>query len=97
MTHFDDLSDLSWDAEEDGRPVRRELDRRILERGPWATALYLYQDLDPATEEWGPNRVALVRWRKIGDGWKKHASFQLTGPDQAELLREALLAWFPSA
>ncbi len=94
---MDDLDDLRWDLEDDGRLVRREVDRRVIEKGAWATALYLYEELDPRTEAWGPRKLTLVRWRRVQDQWRKHASFNVTDTEQAELLRDALAAWFPSA
>lgn len=90
---MDDLDDLRWDLEEDGRQVRRELDRRVVEKGGWATAVYLYEELDPRTEDWH-RKLTLVRWRRVHDQWRKHASFNLTDPDQATMLRDALSAWF---
>ncbi len=92
---MDDLDELRFDVEQDGRLVRRELDRRVLERGGWATALFLYQDLDPTTETWKPAKLTLMRFRRVRDQWRKHASFNLNGGPQLDLLRDALAAWFP--
>lgn len=91
---MEDLADIRWDLEDDGRLVRREVDRRVIEKGAWATALYLYEELDVETETWGPRKLALIRWRRVGGGWKKHAGFNVTDEDQAVMLRDALASWF---
>lgn len=91
---MEDLGDIRWDWEEDGRLVRRELDRRIFERGGWATALFLYQELDLETDAWRPARVAIVRFKKARGLWHKHAAWNLAGADEAREVAAALGGWF---
>jgi hypothetical protein len=89
---FDDIDDVSFEAEADGRLVRRQLARQVLSRGSWPTALYLYQELDPRTDEWRPAKVALVRFQSKRGQLRKHASITL-GAAQARAAAAQLTAW----
>ena len=91
----DDPDDLRYDLEEDGRLVRRELDRACWRAGGWATLAIRYADLDPATEAWRPPRVAVLRLRKLRGRWRIHATVPLPGP-VAHALGAALAGWFPT-
>ncbi len=94
---IDDLDDLSYDVEQDGQLVRRQLDRRVVEHRGWATAIYLYQELDPRTETWRPARAAVVRFRRQHDRWRKHAAITIGSAAVAEALASALAGWFGEA
>ena len=86
----EDLTAASWDVEDDGRLIRRELDRRIIERGGWATGFYLYQERAPDDDGWRPPKIALVRWKRAGDGWQRHAHFNLTDAAQLDALADLI-------
>lgn len=92
MESFEDIDDVSFEAEADGRLVRRQLGRHVLARGSWPTAMYLYQELDPRTEEWRPVKVALVRFQSKHGQLRKHASITL-GAAQARAAAAQLTAW----
>jgi hypothetical protein len=93
----DDLDEISYDVEQDGRLVRRQLDRRVVEHRGWATALYLYQELDLETEAWRPPRAVLMRFRRQHDRWRKHAAITIGTPAVADLIAGALTGWFAGA
>lgn len=93
MIGFDDPHDLGYDLEDDGREVRRELDRRVWVRGGWATGIYHYEELDRATETWRP-RASVIRFRKVRGGWRIHATINLA-PGIVHELGSALASWFP--
>jgi hypothetical protein len=90
---FDDIDDVGYDADQDGRQVRRELARKVLARGSWPTAMYLYQELDPRTEQWRPAKVAIVRFQSRNGQLRKHASITL-GEAQATTVAALLSTWF---
>jgi hypothetical protein len=89
------LEDLSYDYEEDGVLVRRQLERVILTRGAWATLLFLYQELDRAAGAFRPPKMAVVRFRKIRGLYRKQSSFNISSEPQARQLAEVLERWCP--
>lgn len=91
MERFADPDELSFELEVDGELVRRQLARRLWVRGGWATGAYHVQERD-ADGAWRPPRVALVRLRKVGGAWRKHAAITLPPTVVAELAG-LLAAW----
>ncbi|HVZ71725.1 MAG TPA: hypothetical protein VHJ20_05060 [Polyangia bacterium] len=93
MSMVDALDDLTYDLEEDGTLVRRQLERVVLARGPWATVLFLYEELDHATGVFRAPRIAFVRFQKRRGAYRKHAAFTLAGANDARALEEVLARW----
>jgi hypothetical protein len=94
---MEELDDIRWDWEEDGRLVRRELERKTFARGGWATVMFLFQELELETDAWQPPKVAIVRFQKVRGLWKKHAAWNLAGADEAHAVAATLGAWFAPA
>ena len=55
------IDELTYDYEEDGRLVRKELAREVLSKGAWSTIMFLFQELDRQKDEWRPPKCAIVR------------------------------------
>ena len=78
MTYVEDLSDITFDAEgEDGDLVRRTLVTRTWTDGGWATVMVLYDERAKDKKAWRQPKLALIRMRRAGDGWKKQSSVTL--------------------
>jgi hypothetical protein len=86
-----DLDDVTYDLEIDGEEVRRTLQRRVWQRGAWATVAIAFQDRS-AGGDWKPPRLALIRLRRVRDAWKRHAAITLAGGDAVDLAR-AIEGW----
>lgn len=86
-----ELDDVTYDLDVEGEQVRRMLHRRVWERGPWATVAIAYEDRGP-DGTWKPAKLALIRFQRVRDAWKKHAAITLRGGD-ALLLAQALGEW----
>lgn len=89
------LEDLSYDYEEDGVLVRKQLDRAVLTRGAWAAVMFLYQELDRASGAYRPPRMAVVRFRKARGGYRKQGAFNVDSQEQAQQLAGVLARWSP--
>ena len=55
------IDEITYDYEEDGRLVRRQLDKNVLSKGAWSTIMFLYQELDRAKDEWRAPKIATVQ------------------------------------
>jgi hypothetical protein len=86
-----ELDDVTYDLEVDGEAVRRTLQRRVWQRGAWATVAIAYQER-AAGGDWKPARLALIRLQRVRDAWKKHAAITLGGGD-ALALGQTLDSW----
>lgn len=72
-----DLDEVTFDAEHDGEELRRTLARRVWERRGWATVAAAYEER--ARDGSWRSHLAIVRFRRHGEGWKKHAQVTLPG------------------
>ena len=91
----DDLDELTYDHEDDGVLVRKQLDRVVLARGSWATVMFLFQDLDRATGAYAAPRMAIVRFQKWKGGYRKHSAFNVSNAAQARELTAVFDRWVP--
>jgi hypothetical protein len=88
------LDEISYDYEEDGRVVRREVAREVLSKGAWATMMFLFQELDKKTEEWRAPKVAIVRYKKANGQYRKQSGFNISSEKQARQIIASLEGWY---
>ncbi|MBB71752.1 MAG: hypothetical protein CMF50_05085 [Legionellales bacterium] len=89
----DNVEDLTVEYVEDGVTTVKELDKKILSKGAWATIIYRYQDWNRSKEEYGPDKYTIRRYQKRnGEYWQK-SKFNISSADQAEKIIEALQGW----
>ena len=86
-----DLDEVQYDLEVDGEQVRRQLARQIWEDRGWATVAVAFQERN-AGGEWKDAKVALLRFRRIHEVWKKQAGITLSLTD-ARALADTLAGW----
>jgi len=87
-----ELDEVQYDLEVDGVQVREQLARRVWERAGWATVAISFRERDKQGE-WKPAKLALLRFRRLDEVWKKQASLTMSGAEAAEL-GAALAEWF---
>jgi len=91
----DALDDLTYDYEDEGVLVRKQLDRVILARGGWATVMFLYQELDRDTGSYRTPKMAIVRFKKSKGVYRKQSSFNISSEKQARQIAEVFETWYP--
>ena len=89
------LEELTYDYEEDGTLVRKELDRVVLTKGGWATMMFLFQELDRASGKFRPPKMAIVRFKKSKGVYRKQSSFNISSEKQARQIVEVFESWYP--
>ncbi len=70
MTGVAELDEVHYDLEVDGEQVRRQLSRKVWERGSWATIAVTFVERD-RDGEWKPPEFALLRFRKLHGSWQR--------------------------
>lgn len=88
------IDDISYDWEDEGKLVRRELKKEVLTRGAWATVMFLYEELDRKTEKFGAPKVAIVRFKKWNGQFRKQSSFNISSRKQADQIIATMQKWF---
>jgi len=79
--------------EEDGHLIIKQLDKRVLSKGAWATVLFRYQQWQPETDDYGPDKFLIQRYRKSGGEYKRQSKFNISSAEQARKIIEALSEW----
>jgi hypothetical protein len=88
------LDEISYNYEEDGKLVRKEVAREVLTKGAWATMMFLFQELDKKTEEWRAPKAAIVRYKKWNGNYRKQSGFNISSEKQAKQIMAALEKWY---
>ena len=88
------LDDLSYDYEDEGKLVRKEVNRSVLSKGAWATVMFLYQELDRKTEQFREPKIAIVRFKKSNGVYRKQSSFNISSERQARQVVEVIEKWY---
>ncbi|MFH1566959.1 MAG: hypothetical protein ABIL09_03100, partial [Gemmatimonadota bacterium] len=58
------IDELTIQYEEDGQVLRKQLAKEVLSKGSWTTIMFLYQDLDRRTGDYGAPKVSIRRYQK---------------------------------
>src|ERR1700759_3752233 len=89
------LEELTYDYEEDGTLVRKEIDRVVLTKGGWATMMFLFQELDRKSGKFRAPKMAIVRFKKSKGTYRKQSSFNISSEKQARQIAEVFEQWYP--
>jgi hypothetical protein len=89
------LEELTYNYEEDGTLVRKELDRMVLTKGGWATMMFLFQELDRKSGRFRAPKMAIVRFKKSKGSYRKQSSFNISSEKQARQIAAVFEAWYP--
>ncbi|MFZ5775317.1 MAG: hypothetical protein ACOY3Z_07520 [Thermodesulfobacteriota bacterium] len=87
------VEEVTIQYEEDGVLMVKELDKVILSKGAWATILFRYQQWDAKTSAYSTDRYSIRRYRKINGEYVPQSKFNISSPDQAAKIVEALNNW----
>lgn len=90
------VDDLTVTYEEGGLVVTKELDKKVLTKGAWATVIYRYQDWDAKTNDYGPDKYTIRRYQKRSGQYMQKSKFNISSRDQAEKIIAALTEWTQS-
>ena len=89
------LDELTYNYEEDGTLVRKELDRVVLTKGGWATMMFLFQELDRKAGKFRAPKMAIVRFKKSKGSYRKQSSFNISSEKQARQIVAVFEDWYP--
>jgi hypothetical protein len=88
------LDELTYDYEDEGTLVRKQLDKVVLTKGSWATLMFLYQELDKTAGTFRAPKIAIVRFKKFKGAYRKQSSFNVSSEKQARQITEVFERWY---
>ncbi len=87
------VDELTVEYTEDGVTTVKELDKKILTKGAWATLIFRYQDWDRSKEVYGADKFTIRRYQKRNGAYQQKSKFNISSADQAEKIIDALQGW----
>ena len=90
----DSLDDVTYNYEDEGKLVRKEINRAIISKGAWATVMFLYQELDRKTEQFRDPKISIVRFKKSNGVYRKQSGFNISSERQARQIVEVIEKWY---
>lgn len=87
------VDELTVSYEDGGIETVKELDKKVLTKGAWATLMFRYQDWNNAKGEYGPDKYTIRRYQKQNGEYKQKSKFNISSKDQAKSIIEALTDW----
>ncbi|OPL09460.1 MAG: hypothetical protein AVO38_11070 [delta proteobacterium ML8_D] len=89
------IDDITVNYEdESGKQLVKELDKVILSRGSWTTIVFMYQDRDRQTDQFGDPKVTIRRYKKSGNQFRQQSKFNISSKKQALQIADILTKWF---
>jgi hypothetical protein len=90
----ENIDDLTVDYSEDDKLLVKQIDKQVLSRGSWTTILFLFQEMDKNTGEYGPKKATIRRYQKRNGVFRQQSKFNFSSAKQARQIIEALGQWF---
>ncbi len=87
------IEDITIAYEENGQPLVQELDKEILTKGAWTTILFRYRQFDPESDDFGPEKYTIRRYKKVGGQFRPQNKFNITNKKQARQIVDTLSRW----
>ncbi len=87
------VDELTVTYEDGGIETVKELDKKVLSKGAWATIIYRYQDWNRSKEEYGLDKFTIRRYQKRDGEYQQKSKFNISSKAQAESIIEALQEW----
>ncbi len=87
------VDELTVSYTDGGIETVKELDKKILTKGAWATVIFRYQDWNRSKEEYGPDKYTIRRYQKRNGEYIPKSKFNISSKDQAKSIIAALEEW----
>jgi hypothetical protein len=89
----DEIS-IGW-KDENGQLLVKQVKKEVLTSGVWSTLMFMYQDLDKKTGEFGPKKIRVARYQKRGGKFIPQSKFNISSAKQAKRIIEIIQDWLP--
>jgi len=89
------IDELSIEYVEDEKIIVKQIEKEVLTRGNWTTIMYLYQEMDKKTEEYGATKVSIRRYQKRNGVFRQQSKFNISSAKQAHAICAILKTWYP--
>lgn len=89
----ENVEDLTVEYEEEGVVVIKEIDKKVLSKGAWATLIFRYQEWSKKDNDYGKDKFTIRRYQKRNGQYTQKSKFNISSIEQAEKIISALSEW----
>ncbi len=90
---IENVEDLTVNYEEEGVVVVKELDKKVLSKGAWATVIFRFQEWNHKEQIYGKDKYTIRRYQKRNGQYTQKSKFNISSNEQAEKIIAALQEW----
>jgi hypothetical protein len=83
---------IDW-KDENGQQLVKQVKKEVLTSGAWSTIMFMYQDLDKKSGEFGPKKIRVARYQKRGGKFIPQSKFNISSARQAKQIVAIIHAW----
>lgn len=85
--------ELTIEYVDNGVTTVKELDKKVLTKGAWATLMFRYKEWNNAKGEYGDDKFTIRRYQKREGKYQQKSKFNISSVDQAKSIIEILQDW----
>lgn len=89
----ENVDELTVTYEDGGIETVKEMDKKVLTKGAWATVMFRYQEWNRTKNEYGPDKYSIRRYQKQNGEYRQKSKFNISSKDQAKSIIETLEEW----
>ncbi|MEI6744796.1 MAG: hypothetical protein WCL34_02460 [Methylococcaceae bacterium] len=93
MTENSTVDELTINYEDNGIETVKELDKKVLTKGAWATLMFRYKEWNATKGEYGDDKFTIRRYQKREGKYQQKSKFNISSVDQAKTMIEILQGW----
>ena len=94
MTAVIDEITIDW-KDDTGQQLVKQVRKEVLTSGAWSTVMFMYQELDKKTGDFGPKKIRIARYKKRGGKFMPQSKFNISSAKQAKQILEVIQNWLP--
>jgi hypothetical protein len=88
------IDDISVEYTENDELIVKQLQKHILTKGSWTTIMFLIQEMDKNTKQYGAPKVTIRRYQKRNGVYRQQSKFNISSAKQGREISAMLLKWF---
>ncbi|WP_411726523.1 hypothetical protein [Methyloglobulus sp.] len=87
------VDELTVSYQDGGIETVKELEKKVLTKGAWATVIFRYQDWNNTKGEYGLDKYTIRRYQKQNGEYRQKSKFNISSKEQAKAIIGALTDW----
>ena len=87
------VEELTIEYVDNGVTTVKELDKKVLTKGAWATLMFRYKEWNNAKGEYGDDKFTIRRYQKREGKYQQKSKFNISSVEQAKSMIEILQDW----